>query len=60
MTFHNGKFDGTSAAGRDHSETLPTVSSAELFKGKAEIVIVHEDTTYRLKITRQGKLILNK
>ncbi len=34
--------------------------TAELFGSEAEIEIVHEQTVYRLKITRQGKLILNK
>jgi hemin uptake protein HemP len=34
--------------------------AAELFAGTTEIEIVHEQAVYRLKITRQGKLILNK
>jgi hemin uptake protein HemP len=37
-----------------------TIESAEIFRGQSEIVIRHENFTYRLKITRQGKLILNK
>ena len=36
------------------------VQSADLFRGANEIMIRHEGVTYRLKITRQGKLILNK
>lgn len=32
----------------------------ELFRGTSEIVIAHRDALYRLKITRQGKLVLNK
>ncbi|MBA3448103.1 MAG: hemin uptake protein HemP [Pseudaminobacter sp.] len=35
-------------------------SSAELFGGATEIVITHKGAVYRMKITRQGKLILNK
>ena len=35
-------------------------STETLFRGRGEITIRHEDTFYRLKITRQGKLILNK
>ena len=35
-------------------------TSEELFAGRTEIGIVHEGALYRLKITRQGKLILNK
>ena len=36
------------------------VDSAELFAGETEIVIVHNGVPYRLRITRQGKLILTK
>ncbi|WP_183853434.1 hemin uptake protein HemP [Rhizobium sp. BK456] len=36
------------------------LESADLFRGANEIMIRHEGVTYRLKITRQGKLILNK
>lgn len=43
---------------------LPTcpreISSEELFAGDAEIVILHHGTPYRLRITRQDKLILTK
>ncbi|MEL7428550.1 MAG: hemin uptake protein HemP [Pseudomonadota bacterium] len=34
--------------------------SAELFGSANEICIEHEELIYRLRITRQGKLILNK
>ena len=37
-----------------------TVSSDSLFQGTTEIAIDHNGAIYRLKITRQGKLILNK
>ena len=36
------------------------VSSDTLFQGTREIGIEHYGSLYRLKITRQGKLILNK
>jgi hemin uptake protein HemP len=36
------------------------IDSQALFKGATEIVIDHEGAKYRLRITRQGKLILNK
>jgi hemin uptake protein HemP len=36
------------------------VESADLFLGTNEIMIRHDGLVYRLKITRQGKLILNK
>ena len=37
-----------------------TLSSEQLFLGDHEIGIDHAGALYRLKITRQGKLILNK
>jgi hemin uptake protein HemP len=32
----------------------------ELFAGRTEIRIAHDTAVYRLRITRAGKLILNK
>ncbi len=53
--------DKTPATPPPHAvQTVRTIESAEIFRGQNEIVIRHEDFTYRLKITRQGKLILNK
>jgi hemin uptake protein HemP len=40
--------------------TVRTLSSNTLFQGEHEIGIEHHGALYRLKITRQGKLILNK
>jgi hemin uptake protein HemP len=37
-----------------------TILSEALFRGTHEIGIEHQGALYRLKITRQGKLILNK
>lgn len=46
---------------RGASETgARTLTSAEIFEGATEVQILHEQAVYRLKITRQGKLILNK
>jgi hemin uptake protein HemP len=36
------------------------ISSAELFAGEDEIVILHRGQQYRLRITRENKLILTK
>lgn len=38
----------------------PAYSTECLFKGAREIEIEHNGEIYRLRITRQGKLILNK
>jgi hemin uptake protein HemP len=41
--------------------TVPVqYDSRELFDGRTEICIAHEDAVYRLRITRAGKLILTK
>ncbi|MGV1755797.1 monooxygenase [Rhizobium sp. AC27/96] len=45
------------------STTAPQVrivESTDIFRGQTEIMIKHEGVIYRMKITRQGKLILNK
>ena len=36
------------------------LDTRELFAGRSEIKIAHDNTVYRLRITRAGKLILNK
>ena len=50
------------SGGRDPSggPDLPIVSTKQLFGDQREIGIDHEGSLYRLKITRHGKLILNK
>ena len=45
---------------RGDPRQLRTLSSQALFLGEHEIGIEHQGSLYRLKITRQGKLILNK
>lgn len=48
----------------EHRRVTPplirTISTSALFAGDQEIGIDHGGALYRLKITRQGKLILNK
>lgn len=36
------------------------IESQRLFRGNSEIVIVHHDEEYSLRITKNGKLILTK
>ncbi len=48
--------DGTASSASNPRE-LP---SRELFGEANEILILHEDARYRLRITRQNKLILTK
>ncbi len=39
---------------------IKVVRSQELFAGKREVLIEHSGSIYRLRMTRAGKLILNK
>lgn len=41
-------------------QPLSVIRSKQLFEDAREIGIDHEGSLYRLRITRQGKLILNK
>lgn len=40
--------------------TCRTIPSAELLQGRLEVCIAHGTETYRLRLTRSGKLILQK
>ncbi|MBN1511769.1 MAG: hemin uptake protein HemP [Phycisphaerae bacterium] len=49
------------SAPRRVDSTKPiVVDSRTLFRGRQEIQIRHEDEIYRLRVTRNGRLILNK
>ena len=41
-------------------ENLPVYESEQLFGQQNEIIIKHRDAFYRLRITKNGKLIMNK
>jgi hemin uptake protein HemP len=51
-----------SAQPKDVAKPVPpvTVDSATLFKGSDEIRLLHRGQEYRLRVTKQGKLILTK
>ena len=36
------------------------VASGAIFRGQRDVVILHGDTEYRLRVTRTGKLLLTK
>ena len=38
----------------------PVVRSEELLRGRDEVLIDHQGSLYRLRLTRSGKLILHK
>jgi hemin uptake protein HemP len=55
--------EGTSCPVESRSESAApprTIGSEELLQGQREVLILHAGETYRLRLTRNGKLILNK
>ncbi|MBX3441069.1 MAG: hemin uptake protein HemP [Planctomyces sp.] len=44
----------------DDANPEPVIRSSSLFAGHREVQIEHDGVTYRLRITRSGKLILTK
>ncbi|WP_092047672.1 hemin uptake protein HemP [Planctomicrobium piriforme] len=44
---------------KEGSQT-PVLDSTQLFQGNREISIRHGEETYRLRLTKSGKLILHK
>ncbi|MGQ4274242.1 hemin uptake protein HemP [Terrihabitans sp. B22-R8] len=56
----NARSQPAPASAASPSSGFRTVDSKELFGSSVEIGILHEDSLYRLRITRGGKLILNK
>jgi hemin uptake protein HemP len=44
----------------ENPEAAATVASADLLQGHREVLIRHGDEIYRLRLTRNGKLILHK
>ena len=47
-------------AGPPASPDSPVLRSRDLFRRGREVLIVHRDEVYRLRITRADKLILTK
>lgn len=43
-----------------HTEPQTAITTAELFKGQTEVLIHHGYDIYRLRVTKSGKLVLNK
>jgi hemin uptake protein HemP len=50
----------TSSQAASRPGPVRLLKSSDLFGSDMEVHIDHDGTLYRLKITRQGKLILNK
>jgi hemin uptake protein HemP len=54
------KKSGAPSIGRSVSLMDNRIQSRELFAATREILIIHGDETYRLRLTAQNKLILTK
>lgn len=52
--------DREASPGHSAKARAGSVDSAALLGGRDEIEIIHQGETYRLRRTRQGKLILTK
>lgn len=56
--------DDQNLVNRDNTEVVPTkqrvLDSQDLLQGAKEILISHRGETYRLRETRNGKLLLGK
>ncbi|MEW6613253.1 MAG: hemin uptake protein HemP [Pseudomonadota bacterium] len=51
---------GKASEGEQAQQGPPCLSTSELFHAARELVIEHQGELYRLRITRNGKLILTK
>lgn len=51
---------GTQACTASAKRAVCEITSSELLRGGKELLIRHGDEIYRLKLTRNGKLILQK
>ena len=51
---------GLSSSTEGASRPLPVLDATELFRGRKQVALRFGDAVYHLKITRLGKLILNK
>lgn len=60
MSSESGKRAATLAPKLASSATQRRLVAAELFAGAREVLLTHADELYRLRITRNNKLILTK
>ncbi|TXT18002.1 MAG: hypothetical protein FD138_4495 [Planctomycetota bacterium] len=60
MTHQEPVSSSPATAGTTSQRVVREVTSSELLRGETEVLIRHGDELYRLKLTRNGKLILQK
>ncbi|GIW81951.1 MAG: hypothetical protein KatS3mg105_3758 [Gemmatales bacterium] len=56
---HDGKRDPPSSQNSTKDQP-PVLNAKELFRGTREVLIDHDGVTYRLRITKHNKLILQR
>jgi hemin uptake protein HemP len=54
--------DGAPRTPADASDdgAVPAIDSRTILGGKTEVIIKHHDQLYRLRLTKAGRLLLNK
>lgn len=52
--------DSSAGTGSNEPAAKPVIASEELLQGSQEVEIQHGSDVYRLRVTRNGKLILHK
>lgn len=57
---HTPSTDASQQCVTNAESNSAVVESSELFHGQREVCILHDGERYRLRITRRGKLILQK
>lgn len=60
MTSHKPDCHSPTESPPSANRTVREVTSGDLLQGQCELLIRHGDELYRLKLTRNGKLILQK
>ena len=60
MVDNNSRSTNEDERGEGHWSQEKLLQTSELFEGRREICLEHEGAIYRLRITKAGKLILNK
>ncbi|WP_305988003.1 hemin uptake protein HemP [Roseibium sp. MMSF_3544] len=60
LSISSGGAPRNALAGKTLEQPKTEFDSRDLFSGLRQIQIVHNEDTYRLSITKQGKLILTK
>lgn len=56
----SSKIDPVPAADQPNTPAPAVLEANQIFRGAKEVIIQHQGVRYRLRVTRRGKLILQK